>query len=541
MTNLWTCPGGGAAAGRPGPRFRDAFLGTVAAGALSLAFGGPALACTLSGGGTIETCTGNQSTGIAIVPPTTVTTLDVNNLAQAITPASGTSGISFISAGAITITSNTGAFGITTAGDFASGIYARARGGGAVTVTSTGNITTAAHGIYAYALGAVTVTSKGDITTRGGNTVGIYAKSLGAGAVTVTSTGNITATGGFGIAAESYGIGAGAGAVTVTSTGNIASGADGILAEGNSVGAALVTSSGSIATAGSGADGIRAEAYGVVTVTSTGNIVTAGSGADGIFALSSGLGPVTVTSTGNITTAGNGAVGIQANGSGNGAVTVTSTGNIATAGAGATGIVAESNGAVTVTSTGNITTAGANANGIVGSSASSSSSFGPGSGPGGPISITIKSGTVSGGTGTGAGIDIQGGTTNTLTNRGTVMALSGLAIEGDTGLNTVNNFGTVTGNVILGSNSNAFNNMAGAVFNAGPIVNLGPGNTLTNSGTLSLLGGAWAVQTTTLTGNLVQTATGRLLTDVNLADATSDRINVSGTTSLAGAVQVQVV
>jgi hypothetical protein len=515
MTNLWTCPGGGAAAGRPGPRFRDAFLGTVAAGALSLAFGGPALACTLSGGGTIETCTGNQSTGIAIVPPTTVTTLDVNNLAQAITPASGTSGISFISAGAITITSNTGAFGITTAGDFASGIYARARGGGAVTVTSTGNITTAAHGIYAYALGAVTVTSKGDITTRGGNTVGIYAKSLGAGAVTVTSTGNITATGGFGIAAESYGIGAGAGAVTVTSTGNIASGADGILAEGNSVGAALVTSSGSIATAGSGADGI--------------------------FALSSGLGPVTVTSTGNITTAGNGAVGIQANGSGNGAVTVTSTGNIATAGAGATGIVAESNGAVTVTSTGNITTAGANANGIVGSSASSSSSFGPGSGPGGPISITIKSGTVSGGTGTGAGIDIQGGTTNTLTNRGTVMALSGLAIEGDTGLNTVNNFGTVTGNVILGSNSNAFNNMAGAVFNAGPIVNLGPGNTLTNSGTLSLLGGAWAVQTTTLTGNLVQTATGRLLTDVNLADATSDRINVSGTTSLAGAVQVQVV
>ena len=44
MTNLWTCPGGGAAAGRPGPRFRDAFLGTVAAGALSLAFAGPALA-----------------------------------------------------------------------------------------------------------------------------------------------------------------------------------------------------------------------------------------------------------------------------------------------------------------------------------------------------------------------------------------------------------------------------------------------------------------------------------------------------------------
>jgi hypothetical protein len=120
------------------------------------------------------------------------------------------------------------------------------------------------------------------------------------------------------------------------------------------------------------------------------------------------------------------------------------------------------------------------------------------------------------------------------------MALSGLAIEGDTGLNTVNNFGTVTGNVILGSNSNAFNNMAGGLFAPGAIVDLGAGNVLTNAGTLSP-GGAGVIQATALTGNLVQTATGRLFTDINLAGGTSDRINVSGTTSLAGAVQVQVV
>src|ERR1700728_2926406 len=103
MKNVWACPGGITAAGlvgRPlGLRFRDAFLGTVAAGALSLAFGGPALAgpdaCTISGAGTIETCTGNQSAGIAITSPTNVTTLNVNNLTQAIAPASGTRGISF--------------------------------------------------------------------------------------------------------------------------------------------------------------------------------------------------------------------------------------------------------------------------------------------------------------------------------------------------------------------------------------------------------------------------------------------------------------
>jgi hypothetical protein len=112
-------------------RFRNAFLGTVAAGALSLAFGGAALAapdaCTPSGGGTIETCSGNQSAGIAsgtdfTAPP--VTTLNVNNLTQAIAPASGTRGISFSSAGAITVTSDTGTFGITTAGLNTAGIFA---------------------------------------------------------------------------------------------------------------------------------------------------------------------------------------------------------------------------------------------------------------------------------------------------------------------------------------------------------------------------------------------------------------------------------
>ena len=118
-------------------------------------------------------------------------------------------------------------------------------------------------------------------------------------------------------------------------------------------------------------------------------------------------------------------------------------------------------------------------------------------------------------------------------------ALSGLAIKGDTGNNTVNNFGTVIGNVILGSGTNAFNNMAGGFFNSGATVDLGAGNMLTNAGTLSP-GGAGVIQTTALTGNLVQTATGRLFTDINIAGATSDRVNVSGTANLAGAVQVQV-
>src|ERR1700738_2215621 len=110
MTNVWACPSGGPA-GRPGLRFRNAFLGTVAVGALSLALSGPALAfspvgCSIDGTGTIETCTGDPHNGVAALPPP-VTTLNVNSLTTAITPASGTPGISFISTGAITITSNT--------------------------------------------------------------------------------------------------------------------------------------------------------------------------------------------------------------------------------------------------------------------------------------------------------------------------------------------------------------------------------------------------------------------------------------------------
>jgi uncharacterized protein with beta-barrel porin domain len=568
MTSVWACPGGITAAGlagRPGRRFRDAFLGTVAAGALSLAFGGPAQAllpagCPLSGGGTIETCTGDQHTGVAALPPP-VTTLNVNSLTTAIRPASGTDGIDFNSIGAVTVTSNTGAFGIITQGANAGGIFASSSGSGATTVISTGNITTAgsnAFGIEASGnTGAVTVTSTGNITTAGNGAYGIRSSNNGAGAVTVTSTGNITTAGigaygieaaGFGGSAVTvtstgnistagsgaYGISAqtfGAGAVTVTSTGNITTGgsnAFGIEASGNT-GAATVISIGNITTAGDHAYGIKAYSGGggAVSVTSTGNITTAGNRAYGIETYSN-TGATTVTSTGNITTAGSKAYGIAANNNGAGAITVTSTGNISTAGTNATGInvVSFRGGAVTVTSTGNITTPGDGASGIY------AGSFG------GPVTVTIRSGTVSGGSGSGAGVVLSGGSNNTLTNFGTVTALSGLAVQGDTGNDTVNNSGTVTGNVLLGSGTNAFNNMAGGLFNPGASVDLG-GGSLTNAGTLSP-GGVGTTQTTALTGNLTQAATGILLADINIAGATSDRFNVSGTANLAGSVQVQV-
>jgi uncharacterized protein with beta-barrel porin domain len=285
-----------------------------------------------------------------------------------------------------------------------------------------------------------------------------------------------------------------------------------------------------------------------VTVTSTGNIASTGVTAFGISAGSVGIGPMTVTSMGNITVAGGtapGNLGIGIEASGAGAVTVTSTGNIASTAYAALGISAQAGAAVTVTSTGNVTATSVNPLGIsvktTGASAvtiTSSGNVSATGSAGGPINITVKSGTVSGGAGLGSGIDIISSGSTTLTNMGTITALSGVAIQGSGVNNTVNNFGTVIGNVQLGGGT-AFNNMAGGFFNSGDTVNLGATGTLTNAGTLSP-GGMGVMQTTALRGNLVQTATGRLVTDIDIAGGTSDRINVSRTASLAGAVQLNV-
>ena len=97
-------------------------------------------------------------------------------------------------------------------------------GSAAVTVTSTGNITTAGTSARDCAPPSRqrrrTVTSTGNITTRATTRAAFTCYATLCGAVTVTSTGNITTagTGAFGIGGS---LGPGSGAVTVTSTGNI--------------------------------------------------------------------------------------------------------------------------------------------------------------------------------------------------------------------------------------------------------------------------------------------------------------------------------
>jgi outer membrane autotransporter protein len=366
-----------------------------------------------------------------------------------------------------------------------------------------------------------------------------------AGNVNVSNSGSIFTSGAFasGIVTQSIGGGGGMGGNVLTfefSLDDIIQPTDSYLDELNNLTSFEMNAVGAGGAGGNGGD---------VNVINSGNIVTSGAFAHGVFAQSVGGGgglagiseelDISTLIFGNDTQGqtadinGSGAYfagSLGGNGSG-GKVTVNQTGNIITYGNGSNGIFAQSaggllsGGEVDITVDGNIITDGNDSVGIFVQSIGGTG--------GSDISVNIVSGIIQGGARHGAGVQIDGGADNTLTNRGNIFALSGTAILGGSGNDTIENFGSVTGSVNLGAGNNAFNNNSGAVFNAGPVVNLGAGNLLTNGGTLSP-GGADAVANTTITGDLRQTESGTYFVDIDLASYESDRLNVSGTSEIAG-------
>jgi len=483
-------------------------LRAIAAAALMLGWPGMASAgpvgCTTVG--TTATCTGNQSGGITtgvdfLAPP--VTTLNVNALTANIAPPPTVHGISFINLGtnAVAVSSATGLFRISTSNADGVNIYSP---GAPVTLVSSGAISASGlfgAGIMVNGGGAVSVNNTGDIFVSGLGAVGISAYNGAAAAlVVVRSVGNITVTGDQ------------AAGIVVNS----------VFTPGSTVN---LSSVGNISVTGLSAVGISAQGIDDVVATSVGNIMVTGAGSRGISAGNfGGSAPVSVTSTGNITAAGGGD-GINARSGA--AVSVVSDGIVSSTGAGGRGIVATSfgAGAVTVATTGTVNAPDTDSTAIMVTSAT------------GNIAVTAAGG-VTGGSGTGAGVSFAGGANNNLTNTGTIASIlgtAGNAIIGTTGNEVINNSGTVTGAVDLGAGANTFNNMASGVFNTGATIQLGSGNVLTNSGILSP-GGTGAVTTTALTGNLVQTAGGRIIVDVNSATGQADRLNVSGSANLAGLV-----
>jgi hypothetical protein len=369
------------------PSWRLGLLASAAAGALLLAVGGPAAAaCVING--TSYDCTGDLSAGVTAGAP--YDTLSISNLTTDITPTSGLDGISFQVNGPLTLSANTGSFGISVTGLNADGVVAQSYDGSNVGITYTGNIaSTDGYGIYATGLGnisdtstgnisagldaihvedykagggTVTIDHTGDLTSTGGDGVyattqgnvsattngtiasagdGIHLQSFGRGTVTIDETGNITSDGGYGIFASTQGN------ISETSSGNISAYNDGIHLDGYDTGSVTLDHTGNIkSTTG---NGVWIDTQGTVSATINGDVIA---DTDGIYARTSGGTDksVTVNHTGTlIALTGNGIEALAPNG----AVSVTNSGDITASG---DGIYADTRSAhsVTVSQTGHI-------------------------------------------------------------------------------------------------------------------------------------------------------------------------------------------
>jgi hypothetical protein len=460
-------------------------------------------------------------------------------------------------------------FDLAIGGDGGSGAF-----GGAVDITNTGSISTEGHfatGVMAQSVGGaggsggdartiqveltadpldfvpLTALTSLDLTLVFGGDGG--SGSYG-GTVTVTNEGDVTTSGAFshGIVAQSVGGGGGVGGSAMTfefSNADIVPDVP-VLDDISGLTTIEMTLQGS---GGGGGDG------GTVTLDSRGNVQTRGDFAMGIVAQSvaGGGGLAGLFNPHGIinneigdavfnalvdTDAGLSFAGSVGGAGTAGKVIVKHTGNIQTVGDGAHGLFAQSAaglgsaGDVDITLDGSINASGDSAHGIYAQS-------GGGSGNG-DITLTIGNGVVSGGTGTGAGIFIAGGSDNELRNRGTIVSVAGIdgrSIVAGGGNERIENHGTITGNVSLGAGANVFINHFGAVFNSGSRIEMGPGSPLDNAGTLSP-GGAGNILVTALDGTYSQTSTGTLLIDVDLEHQLTDRLQVSEGAQVAGALSV---
>ena len=390
----------------------------------------------------------------------------------------------------------------------------------------------------------VTFKSQSAIATTGVGAAGLIAQSIGGG----------------GGVAQAYGV-SGAGPVTLGASG----GASGSGAAVN------VTSNATITTSGTYAHGIVAQSIG---------------GGGGFFQAFDGAGaPLSLAVNG-----GGGAGGDS------GAVNVQIAADIVTTGMGAHGVVAQSiagggglvgggalasslpaNGSfagsaggvgvaniVTVNTQANVIVSGVDSTAILAQSAGAT-------GLGGAIGVTLGNGAlgtnqgVVGGAGAGNAVALLGGAANSLVSYATLTTqsgLSGMTITGGLGGDNVTNYGHLIGSLNLGGGANSlFNgpyrstlnptNFAG-VYDSGATIYLGAGNLFTNSGLLSP-GYLLNVFTSNETGNFAQVASGSCGSfgsptsacgyfgmDLDLSNQTGDRLNVTGTASLGGAVVVDV-
>jgi len=290
-----------------------------------------------------------------------------------------------------------------------------------------------------------------------------------------------------------------------------------------------------------GRDGGSGGAGGIVSVTNTSNIFTHGVNSFGIFAQSVGGGGGLAGGLGNenipILEQQNFAGSVGGDGDA-GAIDITQHGDVVVTGDASDGIFAQSDasngnsGAVTIEVAGHIDAGGAHSNGIRAQSQGDMSS--------GAIAVTITSGSVRGGTESGAAVTFIDGAANTLTNHGDIGRFDELdraVVLGGAGNESVENFDGIYGTLSLGGGTNSLINHAAATMVSGATIDVGAGGTARNDGIWSV-GRGGEISHTALTGEFTQTAGGALLLDIDHFARTTDRIDVVGTADLAGAIEL---
>jgi hypothetical protein len=443
---------------------------------------------------------------------------------------------------------------ITTYGASAHGIVidqtGTAGGSDYVYVNAAGNISTSgdlSSGIYiANTIGNVAIELRGAVTTSGSYSRGVDVTNT-TGNANISLSGNITT---YGTSANGIRAKDTSGDIVIQSSGSvITSGASssGIDVEDTDGIVDVYTSQGSsITTYGGSAHGIYVDdSTGKVSITMRGAITTNGNSSRGVYVTDTG-GDVAISHSGSIATAGTGAAAIRAEKTG-GDVVIGSSGSVVTSGGSSSGIeVIDTTGSVDISSTGTITTSGAASHGIYVNlagqatvdvagtiDATGSGSDGIQLKDAGTVDVDI-SGSVSGGSGTGAGLRLSSFAstdTPTVAIRGSLGALSDIAIvDGDEAV-TINNSGTITGTLSLGGGNDVLNNESNGTWylrsgDNAAIADFGAGtDSVVNSGTLRQLKGTQVSWQGSLTNLESFTNSGA----IDLADGhAGDTLSISG-------------
>lgn len=425
------------------------------------------------------------------------------------------------------------------------GIYIRHAGSGTIAINAASVTGTTSRGISALATGAastgMSVTASGDVT----GTVGINANHGGSGALTINTT-SVTGTAAVGIygntnlvsgtelsiastgavTGQAYGIftrHVGTGALTINATsvtGTTGPGIRAVTTQTTNTGGISLTATGAV----TGTTGIYAR-HGSTTGTLSVNATSVtGTTQDGIYARNTGGASAAIAVTGAVN--GTARDGIRVNSSGSNTINIAVGGSVT----GATNAINTTPGATGSADT--VDNSGAvNANILLGDGTNVVNNR-----AGATITADLTTGTGNdtfANDGTFTGNANLGDGTNVVTNTSLNSFVGDLTTGA--GNDTVTNTGTWTGNVDLGGGSNVFNNSVAGIFNTLNTVNVGAGNVLNNAGTISP-GGMGTLQTTTVTGNFVQSGTGTFAVDVDQSVPAADTLTVSGTADVAGSV-----